>query len=306
MKKIVIATVILLLIVGFFAGCSKGGGGTQPKTSQVNVSVVDDSGNALSGVSVKMGSYSGTTNNGGKYTFSNVNSGSYTIEASKDGYDSATTDMTVGEGETKAANLTLKTTVTAEEISNFSNLNSYKEVIETQSSDGTHQEIEILMAQKGKQQKITVTDLKTGEIQFALYIDGDKAKIKSDDTWVDIPFSQVSGMSAGFLNFAQSMVTGVQDLYNVAVRTPSGSASYSIERAGSETINGYPTIKYVMKRKTTSGAQQAIAEADVWTISSGTYKNYATRMIITINSNGKVDTMRVDVSDLNNVVISGS
>jgi hypothetical protein len=162
------------------------------------------------------------------------------------------------------------------------------------------------MAQKGKQQKITVTDLKTGEIQFALYIDGDKAKIKSDDTWVDIPFSQVSGMSAGFLNFAQSMVTGVQDSYNVAVRTPSGSASYSIERAGSETINSYSTIKYVMKGKTTSGVQQAIAEADVWTISSGTYKNYATRMIITINSNGKVDTMRVDVSDLNNVVISGN
>jgi len=304
MKKIVVTGIILLLFVGVFVGCS-GGGGTQPKTSQVNVSVVDDSGNALSGVSVKMGSYSGTTDNGGKYTFSNVNSGSYTIEASKDGYDSATTDMTVGEGETKAANLTLKTTVTAEEISNFSNLNSYKEVIETQSSDGTHQEIEILMAQKGKQQKITVTDLKTGEIQFALYIDGDKAKIKSDDTWVDIPFSQVSGMSAGFLNFAQSMVTGVQDSYNVAVRTPSGSASYSIERAGSETINGYPTIKYVMKGKTISGAQQAIAEADVWTISSGTYKNYSTRMIISVINKGETDTMTVNVSDFDKVTISG-
>jgi hypothetical protein len=101
------------------------------------------------------------------------------------------------------------------------------------------------------------------------------------------------------------MVTGVQDSYNVAVRAPSGSASYSIERAGSETINGYPTIKYVMKGKTTSGAQQAIAEADVWTISNGTYKNYSTRMIISVINKGETDTMTVNVSDFDKVIISG-
>lgn len=288
---------IIVFSVTFFAGCSKG--------SKVNVSVVDESGSALSGVSVKMGSYSGTTDDGGRHTFSNVNSGSYTIEASKDGYDNASTDMTVGEVETKEATLTLKTPVTAEEINNinnYSNLNSYMEECVNQKSNGTHQKLIILVAQKGKQKEITHIDFETGETA-EIYINGNSARAKSNtgNRWIDVPFSQISKDTAEAVNTGQSIITNVQDWYNELVKTP--SKYITIERAGNEIINGYFTIKYVIKEKTTSGS---ITEADIWKISSGTYKNYVARIIETsIDSKGEVDSMsRVDLSNFDNVVIS--
>lgn len=306
MKKIVVMGIILLLIAGFFVGCSKGGGGTQPKTSQVNVSVADDSGNTLSGVSLTIGSYSGTTDSSGKYTFTDVKSGSYTVKAIKDGYKDASTDVTVGEGESKTVNLALNKKAVAEEIKDYSRLKSYKATIEVKNSSGTgDQKIEILQDDYGKKQHITVIDSKTGENQFELYLDGDKAKIRSDDTWVEMSAEQVKGITQGFLTFIDATVTGVRAGYNASVKTLEGSASYSINKVGSETVNDYPTIKYLMKSMATSVGEQTIAQAEVWIIGSGSYKNYSTRMIISVINKGETDTMTVNISDFDKVTISG-
>jgi len=305
MKKIVVMGIILLLFVGVFVGCS-GGGGTTTKMSKVDVSVADDSGNTLSGVSLTIGSYSGTTDSSGKYTFTDVKSGSYTLKAIKDGYKDASTDVTVGEGESKTVNLALNKKAVAEEIKDYSKLKGYKATIEVKSSSGTgNQKIEILQDDYGKKQHITVIDSKTGENQFELYLDGDKAKIRSDDTWVEMSDEQVKGITQGFLAFVDAAVTGVRAGYNASVKTLEGSASYSINEVGSETVNDYPAIKYLMKAMATSVGEQTIPEAEVWVISSGSYKNYPTRMIISVINKGETDTMTVNSLDFDKVTISG-
>jgi hypothetical protein len=303
MKKIIIVSFVLVLILGIFVGCS-GGGGTQPKTAQVNVSVVDDGGTPVSGASLTMGSYSGTTDNSGKYTFSDVTSGTYTIDAVKEGYDDSSSDISVDEGETKNVNLVMAKQAAAAEMKDYSKLKSYKAVIESVSSSGTSQKIEMLQDEYGSKQHITVTDLKTGEVQFELYLEGDKAKMRSDDTWTDMPAAQASGITQGLLTFIESMVSGVTNSYNVAVTTPQGSANYSVSKEGTATVNGYATVKYLMKAKATSGAGETIAQAEIWIISGGAYKDYATRMIMNITNNGKTDTLTVDASDFGNVVVT--
>lgn len=303
MKKIIIVSFVLVLILGIFVGCS-GGGETQPKTAQVNVSVVDNDGTPVSGASLTMGSYSGTTDSSGKYTFSNVTSGIYTVDATKEGYDDSSSDISVDEGKTKNVNLVMAKQAAVEKMKDYSKLKSYKAVIESVSSSSTSQKIEILQDEYRSKQHITVMDLETGEVQFELYLEGDKAKVRSDDTWTDMPAAQASGITQGLLTFIESMVSGVTNSYNVAVTTPQGSANYSVSKEGTATVNGYTTVKYLMKAKATSGAGETIAQADIWIISSGAYKDYATRMIMNITNNGKTDTLTVDASDFGNVVVT--
>ena len=305
MKKVIAVTIILLLFVVVFAGCS-GGGGTTPKTSKVNVSVTDEGGKAISGVKLSMGDYSGTTDSSGKYAFNDVKSGSYTIKASKEGYEDVSSDVTVGEGESKTVNLTLKEEVVAEEIKDYSQIKSYKVTFEVKSASGKgDQKIEILQDDYGKKQHMTVMDLKTGETQFEMYIDGDKAKIRSDDTWTEMPASQVSSISGGFLAIVDTMAVNVRNSYNTSVKTLTGSASYSISRVGSETVNDYPAVKYLMKANVTSQGEQTISQVELWVISSGTYKNYPTRMVISVTNKGETDMVTFNVSDFGKVVISG-
>jgi hypothetical protein len=305
MKKVIAVTIILLLFVAVFAGCS-GGGSTTPKMSKVNISVADEGGKAVSGVNLSMGDYSGTTDSSGKYTFNDVKSGSYTVKALKEGYEDVSTDVTVGEGESKTVNLTLKEEVVTEEIKDYSQIKSYKLTFEVKSSsDKGDQKIEILQDDYGKKQHMTVVDLKTGETQFEMYIDGEKAKIRSDDTWMEMPASQVSSISGGFIAIVDTMAVGVRTSYNTSVKTSAGSASYSISRVGSETVNDYPTIKYLMKANVTSEGEQTISQAEIWVISSGSYKNYPTRMVISVTNKGETDTVTFNVSDFGKVVISG-
>jgi hypothetical protein len=62
---------------------------------------------ALSGVTVKIGDLSATTNSYGDYIFNNVPAGTYAVTASKTGYVSQTQNATINSGATTTLNLSL-------------------------------------------------------------------------------------------------------------------------------------------------------------------------------------------------------
>jgi len=291
MKKIIVLALAIVLLAGVFVGCG-GGGETQPKTSTVTVSVFNEGGNALSGVSLTMGDYSGKTGNNGKYVFNDVESASYTIQASKDGHEDESEDIVVSEGENKTVSLTLKEVEEeAEELKNYSTEKSYRAVMEGQSSSGGINRIVIEHDNYGNSQHLTIYD--EGEKEFEMYIVDDKAKMLMDDDWMDVPLEQVQAMSTGYLNLLEGMASGATESYNIAITNP--DFSYGVEKIGRETVNGYPTTKYHMFSKITS--EEETGTSDIWIINSGPYKEYATRMVITIKSSGEEETMTINITD---------
>jgi len=291
MKKIIVLALAIVLLAGLFVGCG-GGGETQPKTSAVTVSVFNEGGNALSGVSLTMGDYSGKTEDNGKYVFNDVESASYTIQASKDGHEDESEDIVVSEGENKTVSLTLKEVEEeAEELKNYSTEKSYRAVMEGQSSSEGINKIIIEHDNYGSSQHLTIYD--EDEKEFEMYIVDDKAKMLMDGNWVDVPFEQVQVMSTGYLNLFEGMTSGAAESYNIAITNP--NFSYGVERIGRETVNGYSTTKYHMFSKITS--EEETGTSDIWIINSGPYKEHATRMVITMKSSGEEETMTINITD---------
>ncbi len=291
MKKIIVLALAIVLLAGLFVGCG-GGGEVQPKTSTVTVSVLDGDGNALSGVNLTMGDRSGETEDNGEYMFNDVESASYTIQVSKDGYEGESEDIVVSAGENKTVSLTLqKAEEEAEELKNYSTEKSYRAVMEGRSSSGGINRIIIEHDNYGNSQHLTIYD--EGEKEFEMYIVDDKAKMLMDNEWMDVPFEQVQAMSTGYLNLLAGMASGAAESYNIAISNP--DFSYGVEMIGRETVNGYSAIKYHMFSKITS--EEETGTSDIWIINSGSYKGYATRMIITIKSSGEEETMTINITD---------
>ncbi|MEA3314179.1 MAG: carboxypeptidase regulatory-like domain-containing protein [Caldisericota bacterium] len=293
MKKIIVLVLAIVLLAGLFVGCS-GGGETQPKTSTITVSVFDEDGNTLSDVSLTMGDYSGETGDSGKYMFNDVESASYTIRASKDGHEDESEDIVVSAGENKTVLLTLKKVEEeAEELKNYSSEKSYRAVMEGQLSPGGINRIIIEHDNYGNSQHLTIYD--EDEKEFEMYIVDDKAKTLMDNEWMDVPLEQVQVMlSTGYLNLPEAMASGAAESYNTAITTP--DFSYGVEKIGRETVNGYPTTKYHMFSKITS--EEETGTSDIWIINSGSYKGYATRMVVTIKSSGEEETFTINITDL--------
>lgn len=73
---------------------------TLEEKGKMTVTVEDPGGNALSGVSVTLSgtqSQSGETGSNGKVIFDGIQIGDYTVEASKDGYFAASTQVSAGD-----------------------------------------------------------------------------------------------------------------------------------------------------------------------------------------------------------------
>ncbi|MCI6676236.1 MAG: endo-alpha-N-acetylgalactosaminidase family protein [Clostridiales bacterium] len=83
----------------------------ETKTTVVTVTgkVVDKDNNALAGAIVTLGDKSTTTGDDGTYTFDAVKSGEYTVTASKTGYTSSSTTVTVEEEDIVVPDLVIKT-----------------------------------------------------------------------------------------------------------------------------------------------------------------------------------------------------
>ena len=86
--------------------------GSAPTTGTITGWVKTAGGAAISGATVatSTGGYSTTTNSSGVYTLSNVTAGTYNVTASKSGYDSSSSNVTVTAGNTTTANFTLQVT----------------------------------------------------------------------------------------------------------------------------------------------------------------------------------------------------
>lgn len=299
MKKIIILAVVIMLIGGLLAGCGKGTNPAppKPKTSNVTVTVNDEDGNAISSVELTMGDYSGKTGDDGKYVFNDVKAGNYTIKATKEGYEDGSEDIAVTAGEDKTVTITLKKVKQAEKLKDYSTLKSYKAVMEMKSEDSSENSKFVVMQDNyGKSQHLI--GYENGKKQFELYVVGDKAKIFSNGTWLEVPAGQIGAFTASYANLFKNMIDQIETDYNGWVKSPNGNASYRIRKIGTETVNGYSTTKYHFSGEETTENEKTVGTADIWIINRGPYKDYMTRMIVTsTSSTGEKDTLTINATD---------
>lgn len=285
MKKIILFTLIsiLFLSVSLFA-CGK-----KVIKNDINVFVSDSKNNPLNDVNLTLDGKTGKTDNNGNYTFKQVEEGTYTLKASKDGYEEGSENILVSEGKTQLIKIVLKEKVVFEEVKNYSELKSFKMVIEyKEPTSNINQKIEIIREDFGKKEYMKVVDLKTGKTQTEMVMDENKAKIRYEEKeWFELPRSEVGSLTESFSSFAKDLVDNATKDFNENIKTPEGSFSYSIDKIGSESINNYSTTKYLMKGKTKVENEQFELEAYIWVINSGEYKNYPTKINYTLHLKDK-------------------
>ncbi len=299
MRKKFIAVAIVLLIAAFiFTGCGGGTnqGGTsennnKPAVAQLIVTVKDDAGNALSGAIVSLNSENEkSTDSSGKVIFDSLKPGDYEVKAEKEGYEPAGNDVTLKEGDKQTLNLVLKREVEqVEEAKKFSDLKSYKAIVEfTSNDDNDNGKIVLIQDNYGKEKHITIYG-KDGKVQFELYVVGDKAKMRSgNEKWTEIPSTAAEGLTGSTLGFAEGMMNNTVSYFNEAAEGK--NERYSIKRVGSETVNGYPTYKYHLIAEGGTGENKGSVVGDIWIIRKGPYKDYTTRMILKYSDASGVKT----------------
>lgn len=277
MKKII----LLVLISILFLSVSLLACGKKVIKNDINVFVSDSKNNPLIDVDLTLDGKIGKTDSNGNYTFKQVEEGTYTLKASKDGYEEKSDNILVSEGKTQHIKIVLKEKVAFEEVKNYSELKSFKMVIEyKEPTSNINQKIEIIREDFGNKEYMKVVDLKTSKTQTEMVMDENKAKIRYEEKeWFELPRSEVQKLTEAFSSFAKEAVDNLTKDFNENIKTPEGSISYSINKIGSESINNYSTIKYLMKGKTKFENEQFEMESSIWIINSGEYKNYPTKFI---------------------------
>ncbi len=308
-KKFIAVAIVLLVAVFIFTGCGGGTnqGGTsennnKPAVAQLIVTVKDDAGNALSGAIVSLNSENEkSTDSSGKVIFDSLKPGDYEVKAEKEGYEPAGNDVTLKEGDKQTLNLVLKKKVEQiEEAKKFSDLKSYKAIVEsTSTNDNDNGKIVLIQDNYGKEKHITIYG-KDGKVQFELYVVGDKAKMRSgDEKWTEVPSAAAEGLTGSTLGFAEAMMKNTIIYFNEAVK--GGSEKYSVKRVGigSETVNGYSTYKYHLIAEGGTGENKGSVVGDIWIINKGPYKDYTTRMVLKYSdASGVKTTFTVNLVDI--------
>lgn len=275
MKKIILLTLILT----FFLSVSLLACGKKVIKNDINVFVSDSKNNPLPNVNLTLDGRTGKTDSNGNYTFKQVEEGMYILKASKDGYEEGSDNILVSEGKTQHIKIVLKEKVAFEEIKNYSDLKSFKIIIEYKDiSSNINQKIEIIREDFGNKEYMKVVDLKTGKTQTEMVMDENKAKIRYEEKeWYELPRSEVGNLTETFSSLAKEVVDNITNYFNENIKTPGGSISYSINKIGYESINNYSTTKYLMIGKTKIENEQFETESSIWIINSGEYKNYPTK-----------------------------
>ncbi len=306
MRKKFVAVAIMLMVFAFiFTGCGGGttggsnqggtnGNNNKPTTAQLIVIIKDDAGNSLSGVTVSLDQSKETdfteTDSSGKAIFDSLKPGDYEVKAEKEGYEPASDDVTLKEGDKQTLNLVLKREAEqVEEAKKFSDLKSYKAIVEfTSNDDNDNGKIVLIQDNYGKEKHITIYG-KDGKVQFELYVVGNKAKMRSDnEKWTEIPSTAAEGLTGSTLGFAEGMMNNTVSYFNEAAEGK--NERYSIKRVGSETVNGYPTYKYHLIAEGGTGENKGSVVGDIWIIRKGPYKDYTTRMILKYSDASGVKT----------------
>jgi major membrane immunogen (membrane-anchored lipoprotein) len=309
-KKLLVIAAAVIMVAVLFTGCggsaNQGGSNIKPTTAHLTVIVNDDSGQPVENASVTIGSENGLTNTSGELVFDTIQPGDYTISVEKDGYEKAEKDVEVKAGDQKTVQVTINKKEEAGVIqaNDFSKLKSYRITIETKSTEDEEGKILIEQNDFGKEQHIVVYGNK-GEVQMELYAVGDKAKIKSgkDSKWMELPSSSASALTQGSAGFVENLMKNTVNDFNETVAGK--DIRYSYKRVGRETVNGYPTDKYHLYAKDTTGTEQGVLAADIWIINRGEFKGYTTRMILTGKDQKGEGTFTINLTDINkNINIS--
>ncbi len=300
-KKLVVFAIAIVMAVVVFSGCgggsNNGGSSIAPTTAHLTVTVKSSDGQVIEGAEVNVGENSNMTDANGKTIFDTLTPGDYQIEASKDGYDSASQNVSLKAGDQSSATLTLKKKESVNDtIKSTSKLKSYKGVIEMKSSNGESGKIVVIQDDFGKEQHVTMYG-NDNKVQFELYVAGGKAKMRSgSNEWMDLPESSVQAMTKSTLGFAETMMNNTIEDFN---KTITGKdVKYSVKRVGSETVNGYPAYKYHIFAKGKDEGNEGVLNSDIWIINRGKYKDYTTRVVMNAKDNKGEGTFTINLTDI--------
>lgn len=273
MKRVVLIVTVLCLFIA--VGCK---GGSASKTSNLTVTVVDQSKNAIGGAKVEVDSKSGTTDSSGKIVFKSLEEGSYSVDVSKDGYESVSSSVSLSAGKDESIEITLskKSEVETTELKEFSSLKSYAFTFVTKDKEGKMSTIKEEINDFGKREHLIVIN-EEGEVEMEYFLVDDKAKLKTGDTWTEFSGKDAQSMGGIFTSLAESFSESARGWYNEAVKYPGGIATF--KRIGTESVNGYSTTKYEYTLTgTATGADYEKIVVEYWVINSGPYKDYTTKL----------------------------
>jgi hypothetical protein len=309
MKKILLVVVVLLFVSVLFVGCSGGNSGSnpknEPKVASLEVHVTDQSGDAVSEASVLMEDLNKLTNSEGKVTFENVKPGTYKITARKDDFEDQTKIVNVEAGNNKTVVLSInkkENKIGATEIESLSKTKSYKLVAEMLEDGKSNGKFVVFSDNYGKDQHFLVYNDKGG-VELEVVMVNDKARVKSGDNgkWMDMPATAVKAMTNATIGMAENAVNGLVTEFNEVVKDSKGTVTYSIKKMGTETVNGYSTVKYRFSGEGSTQEESGKVTADMWIVNSGKFKGYMTLVEIkSMSNNEKPAEMKINITDIGN------
>jgi hypothetical protein len=289
---------LLLLSLVLVVGCGKK---TAPaETGSIRVTVEDDNGDAVKGVTLTLTDREGKkttafSDSKGKASFTDLPSGDYDLEGTASGYGSESTSLSV-EGDEQEATLTLSSTSASEDdgsgtepetgnASILENVTSYRWKWSSLEEGKTDPSIAEGAFEKPDREYFRTG---TGEGINELYRVGKTVKMRTSaqgewNTFTGDTAEGMMGMSGIYTSlFGQD--------YSSVKNEDSG-----FKRSDGGTVNGYSTQKYVMAMT----FDDAVTSITAWVIDRGEFKGGTTRWETKSTKDGKTTSFTWDVFDLN-------
>jgi hypothetical protein len=289
---------LLLLSLVLVVGCGKKT--TPANAGSIQVTVEDDNGDAVNGVTLTLTDSEGKkttafSDSKGEASFAGLADGDYDLEGAATGYAADSTSLSV-EGDEQEATLTLSSTSASEDdgsgteqetgnTSILENVNSYRWKWSSMEEGKTNPSVAEGAFEKPDHEYFRTGD---GEDVNEIYRVGNTVKMRSgtDGEWNTFTGDAAEGMM-GMSGIYTSMFG--QD-YSSSSKDDSG-----FKRSDGGNVNGYSTQKYVYE----ISINGAVTSTTAWVIDRGEFKGGTTRWETKSTKDGKTTSFTWDVFDLN-------
>ena len=289
---------LLLLSLVLVVGCGKKTAPTE--TGSIRVTVEDDNGDAVKGVTLTLTDGEGkkttaSSDSKGKASFAGLADGDYDLEGAATGYAADSTSLSV-EGDEQEATLTLALVSVSEDGSSSSegetadngimdNVTSYRWKWSSMEEGKTNASVAEGAFEKPDREYFRTG---TGEDINEIYTIGKTVKMRSgtEGDWQTFTGDTAEGMM-GMSGIYTSMFN--QDYSSIK------KEDSLFKRSDGGTVNGYSTQKYVYEL----ALNGAVTSTTAWIIDSGEFKGGTTRWETKSSKDGKTTSFTWDVFDLN-------
>ena len=304
MKKILLLILaISLLILPFSYGC----GPKKPETGKIKGIVMDSEENPVAEATVTLegGEREENTDitlDDGNFLIE-VSPGTYTLKIEKEGFETVKKDVEIKAGETVEISLTIKKKEEKPVFKSPTDLKSYHIIIYAgPKKEEAKKVFELWKDDNGD--KTRVVAFQDEENPTEVIKVGDDYAMKVGDAW-----SKNQPGLKGFFNnllnnFEQNLKASkdsLRDFENYTTENdPLLPLEYKIEKLGNKMVNGYKSTGYriIMILKKGNELKEPVFDTEIWTISTGKYKDYITKQDILLTTQDGSFYYRYDFFDI--------